>query len=211
MTIPASVPKSFVYNTPASGAEHLSVEKDPNIFDITVIKTSTAPENAAAATATITYDTGTNVTANKVVVVGGITYKFVAAVAAAYDVKIGADADASMTNLSRAINKSGGTPGAGNDYIATVANPLVTSTISTGSNVVTLTSKIKGVIGNAYTITTTEPTATVSDFETEATGVDGTVGVEGEIFWDHAAIYVCTADNTIADANWKKATLVTVT
>jgi hypothetical protein len=37
-----------------------------------------------------------------------------------------------------------------------------------------------------------------------AGGVDGTVGVEGDMVIDTNRIYVCTAANTIADSNWKR-------
>jgi len=37
-----------------------------------------------------------------------------------------------------------------------------------------------------------------------AGGVDGTLGLEGEVVIDANRIYVCTANNTIADANWKR-------
>lgn len=38
-------------------------------------------------------------------------------------------------------------------------------------------------------------------------GADGTVGVKGQLVFDASYIYVCTAANTIADANWKKASI----
>lgn len=37
-----------------------------------------------------------------------------------------------------------------------------------------------------------------------ASGVDGTVGLKGYIYIDDSYIYVCSADNTIADGNWKQ-------
>lgn len=38
-------------------------------------------------------------------------------------------------------------------------------------------------------------------------GVDGTVALAGAIWFDATHIYVCTADNTVADANWVSAAL----
>ena len=40
-----------------------------------------------------------------------------------------------------------------------------------------------------------------------ASGVNGTVGMKGDVVFDSGYVYVCTADNTIADANWKSAAL----
>lgn len=42
---------------------------------------------------------------------------------------------------------------------------------------------------------------------TTAGGQNGTVGAAGEIKFDASNIYICTATNTIADANWKAAAL----
>lgn len=42
---------------------------------------------------------------------------------------------------------------------------------------------------------------------TEVAGVDGTVGAAREILADATNIYMATAANTIADANWKKLVL----
>lgn len=39
-----------------------------------------------------------------------------------------------------------------------------------------------------------------------STGVDGTVGVKGELLFDATKLYVCVADNTVADNNWKSIT-----
>jgi hypothetical protein len=169
---------------------------------------SGTPVEAVAATATITYDNVTDATAGKKVVVGGLTYTFKAAVAVAYDVLIGANPDATHLNLSRAINKSGGTPGVGADYIATVANPLVTCAQTAGSDLLTLTAIVKGVAGDAYTVTSDETTHVVSDFADESTGVDGTPGDAGDLLFDSSNIYVCLATSTVASAGtWKKASL----
>lgn len=40
-----------------------------------------------------------------------------------------------------------------------------------------------------------------------AGGQDGTVGTKNEVFHDNGYVYVCTADNTINDANWKRGAL----
>ena len=108
----------------------------------------------------------TDVTATKFVVVNGVTYTFQTAVAAAGDVKVGGSADASWLNFVRCINKSGGTEGAGQDYMAAngVAHPSVSATIdvSGAGGVVTLTAIGGGAFGNSFTLTKDEAQATLT-------------------------------------------------
>jgi hypothetical protein len=40
-----------------------------------------------------------------------------------------------------------------------------------------------------------------------ASGVDGTLGTKGEAYMDASYIYMASANNTIADANWKRAAI----
>lgn len=68
--------------------------------------------------------------------------------------------------------------------------------------------------GSDIDITAAENGATANDKDivisykrTTAGGINGTVGIEGETFFDATHLYVCTAANTIADANWVSATL----
>jgi hypothetical protein len=72
-----------------------------------------------------------------------------------------------------------------------------------GSNDVSIASKIKGTSGDAIT-TTTDMGNGAFGAGALANGVDGTVGSAGDVAFDSGYIYVCTATNTIADANWKK-------
>jgi hypothetical protein len=44
-------------------------------------------------------------------------------------------------------------------------------------------------------------------YSTTANGVNGSVGLKGQVFFDDGFVYVCTANNTINDANWKKAAI----
>lgn len=165
------------------------------------------PVNAVAATQTLTYTHGSQPTAAKIVTVNGKAYTFVAGpVAAEGDVLIGADEDATLTNLHRAINRSGGTPDT--DYKVAAAHTTVSSSINTTSHVLTFTAKTAGVAGNAYTLTTDETTFTAGG-AVFASGVDGTLGAKGEIYVDASYIYLCTAANTISGANWKRAGLST--
>lgn len=75
---------------------------------------------------------------------------------------IGASEAASMANLVNAINLGAGTPGT--DYAAaTTAHPTVTAATD-AAHAVTVTSKLPGPIGNAYTISETSATASATAF-----------------------------------------------
>jgi hypothetical protein len=173
----------------------------------------TTPVNAVAATATTAYVNATNMTAGKLITINGKAYKFVAVVAVEGDVKIGASADATMLNLSRAINSSGGTPGDGNDYIAAIAHPTVGAALDSGTDTLTLTARTKGAAGNDLTLTTDEATFTLSGATLGSgagvDGVDGTVGSAGDIRLDTGYLYVCSAANTVSGTNWVRTALTT--
>lgn len=109
---------------------------------------------AVAATATLTHD-GTNVENGKQVVVGDQTYTFKTTITPVYggprsyipnEVKIGADADASLGNLVKAINQTGV---AGTDYsMGTVKNPLV-SAAAVAAQATVMTARATGAAGNS--------------------------------------------------------------
>lgn len=90
-----------------------------------------------AAEATLTA-TG-NATADDTVTIDGVVYTFKAAAAAAYQVTIGADADATLTNLAATIN--------GNNLLTPDAHPTVTATAN-GDDTLTITARTAGLIGN---------------------------------------------------------------
>jgi hypothetical protein len=99
--------------------------------------------------------TNTNVTDGKIVTIGAIVYRFKNTMAQAYDVKIGANADATLANLVKAIN---GTGTAGTEYYAgTVAHPLVSAGAVT-SHTSTITALNIGYAGNSIVSTTDETT-----------------------------------------------------
>lgn len=76
------------------------------------------------------------------------------------------------------------------------------------SNDVIVTAKVKGVAGNSIALDEDMANGEWTGAAVVLSGgADGTVGSKGDVFFDASYIYVCTADNTIADANWKKATL----
>ncbi len=112
---------------------------------------------ATASTAQVTL-TGQPVAGDQVDV-DGQTYTFQTAVAAAGDIKIGANTAATALNLAHAINDVGGTSGVGNDYLAVggAANTHASATVL--GNTVTLTALTTGTGGNAYTLTTPTDTS----------------------------------------------------
>lgn len=83
----------------------------------------------------------TNVSDGDTVTIGTQTYTFKTALTSpdtAYEVLIGASADASLLNLARCINMSGGT--AGTDYAATTPkNKWVTCSTTVSSHTITVT------------------------------------------------------------------------
>lgn len=155
-----------------------------------------APVNAVASTGTFTV---TDVLANnETLTIGSVVYRFRDTLAAAYDVKIGVSAAVTLDNLKAAINASG-TPGT--EYFAgTLIHPTVTATDNANDSQV-VAAKIKGVSGDLIATTTTAVNGSWGD-TTLGSGVDGTVGVFGNMRFDGTNAYFCTADNTVADANW---------
>lgn len=111
-----------------------------------------------------------------------------------------------------------GTTTAGADCVQADAVTALALSITTNSEIVTgvdgagdtvvVTYKTKGTVGNG--VDTTE-TMTNGEFGAEALagGVNGTVGTKLQTYQDTSYVYFCTADNTIADANWRRISLGT--
>jgi hypothetical protein len=145
----------------------------------------------------------------------GNVMSFTADVAGAQDGSVGngiATVASGMTNASFAAGYlTGGTDcteiEAGAAILAQIntSSALVNATDG-GSNDVSLAAKIKGVAGDAIT-TTTDMANGGFGAGVLGGGVDGTVGSKGDVVFDTSHVYVCTAANTIADANWKSAAL----
>jgi hypothetical protein len=78
-----------------------------------------------------------------------------------------------------------------------------------GGTTVTMTADVAGVAGNSIVSTTTMANATfgAGTLGDGVAGVDGTVGTAGVFVYDATNLYMPIADNTIADANWKKLVL----
>ena len=81
----------------------------------------------------------------------------------------------------------------------------VGATDGAGDTVV-LTADTKGVAGNSIAISEDMANGEVDaqTLGTTTAGVDGTVGLKNQICRDDSYLYVCIADNTIADANWRR-------
>lgn len=146
------------------------------------------------------------------IVLGAVTYTFVVAVAEDYDVKIGANADASAANLEDAIAMTEA-PGVGDNDVAglykvPIANAAATATLDNSGDggSFALVAKTKGVAGNSIVLTAAQDQYAVTDaFSNTPTGVDGTVGAKGQVLFGTGYIYLCTAANGISGANWKRA------
>lgn len=142
---------------------------------------ATKGQDAAAATGAITFSAVG--TANDTITIGAVTYKLVAAPAAAYEVKIGADAAGSAANLAAAINDS---VGEGTVYgVGTLPHPSVTAIAA--SAVVTVTAKAPGDGGNGVT-TTEAGTGTSFAAATLTGGRDaGAGGIQAAYVLAHAS------------------------
>ena len=114
---------------------------------------------AVAATGFITR-TATNVANNDTVTIGTTVYTFKTTLTPAdYEVLIGADSSASLTNLRHAILGTGGTPGT--DYQVPAAHPTVTASAIVGSTL-PLTAITAGTAGNSIALAETSAQLSVS-------------------------------------------------
>lgn len=84
------------------------------------------------------------------------------------------------------------------------SNSYIVSAVAGVGTSVTVTAVIKGVIGNGYALSDTLSAGAFdhAHLGNVTAGVDGTVGAANEILADANYIYIATAANTIADANW---------
>lgn len=111
------------------------------------------------------------------VTIGNKTYTFKTALTPTEgQVLIGADADASLLNLARAINHTG-TPDT--DYSCAAAHTQVSSSASVTDHAITITALDAGTAGNSIAVSDTASTRLTFDGDTLAGGTDPTV--EGEV------------------------------
>jgi len=134
--------------------------KPENFFPWWVVVSATTPVSVVTrATGNVTF--GGLPVADETVTINGEVYTFKAARAAAFEVTIGADAEATADNLLAAINLDGN-----GTYNPTDA----------GVGVVTITAAAPGVAGNAVTLAESATNTTVSG-ATLTGGVDAVIGV----------------------------------
>lgn len=105
---------------------------------------------AVSASQTLTFDA--NPTAGDTFTIGSIVYTTKSTMTAAYDVKIGASAAATLDNIKAAVNGTG-TPGT--EYFAgTLTNPIATATTNTDTTQLFVATN-PGAAGNAIPATET--------------------------------------------------------
>lgn len=102
---------------------------------------------------------------------------------------------------------------------AITANPasVVTAVVGGGDDSVTVTAKAGGIGGNNIAVAETCTNAAWTKADGSALnpsgklngGVNGTVGVKGQTTFFGNFLYICAADNTVADSNWKKVDIST--
>ena len=155
-------------------------------------------DETTAAQGTLTIDA--QVTADDTMTIGTKTYTFVADGTAASDgeINVGSDEADGKTDIVAAIN---GTDG------YNVANTLVTAGTFSGDDLV-LTAKTKGIAGDEI-VTTETFTNAANEFDattlgTTTAGVNATQGKQGQTQQDSSYWYLCIADNTINDTNWRR-------
>ena len=159
---------------------------------VEAVAVSGAPTAPVASTGTLTL--ATQPTAEDTITISqGDTievYTFVESAVEDFDVAIGADAAAAQANFVTVVT----------DHSA-----LVTAGAFADNDSV-ITAKVKGVIGD--TIATVSSLTDESDGFAAATlgsGVDGTVGLDGQIRYATDKIYVSVGVSTTAVSNWKSA------
>lgn len=174
---------------------------------IAQIAKSGTPVAPVAASAVLTL--GGTLTDGDVVTVNDVTYTFKNALstdpAMPNEVLIGADEDASVTNLATAINGNGTE---GTNYSTGTEQPTdVTAVASTANDTVTCTAITAGAAGNAYPKAATGVNLDWDgEGETFTLGVNGTTGVAGAMLYDASALYVSVDVSTVAVSHWKTIT-----
>ena len=127
----------------------------------------TSSSDAVAATGKIVFTA--QPTANDTITIATVTYKFVSALAAANDVKLGTNLAATLASLVKAVN---GTGTAGTDYY-TGTKALSDVVVASGSSDTTLnlTAVTPGVSGNYINLASSDDNGTVTAFSGGVNGV----------------------------------------
>jgi len=161
--------------------------------------------NAMPARGRLDFTTLTNVSDGDTVLIDAVTYTFKSPLTPAEgEVKIGASATLSATNLVSAINYEG-TPGT--DYSCAAAHPTVYAMPPNISDRVRLYARLYGASGNSIPVAVVA--ATITPYAaTLYQGRDGAVGVRGQMVEQSGALFFCTADKDVNNCTyWKFASL----
>jgi hypothetical protein len=161
--------------------------------------TSGTPVNAVAAAGTLTL-TG-SVADGETVTIGADVYEFdtnssVGGGNLAVDVSGGATAPAAVTALVATITASGTEP---------------VSAVDGAGDTVVVTADVAGTAAESIVVATDAGNGSWGEGVTALDGgVDGTVGAQGTVLVDTDYLYVAIAENTVADANWRRIALETL-
>lgn len=120
--------------------------------------------NGVAATGSLAFTA--NPSDADTVTIANVTYRFKSTMAAANDVKIGANLAATLTSLVKTVN---GTGTAGTDNYTGTKDLAAILTASVSSSTVTLTANEAGIVGNYYSLASSDANAVATAF---AGGVD---------------------------------------
>ena len=128
--------------------------------------------------------------------IGAKVYTFVTVGTAttAGKVSIGTDLATAKLAIVAAIN---GTDGVNKPHPIVSASAFVV-------NVCTLTALLAGASGNIAITETFTAVTNIFSAVTLTGGIDGTIGTVGKTLIDDTYLYVCVADNTVADKNWRR-------
>jgi len=157
-----------------------------------------APVNGLEAAVNLTI--GAIGTAGDTFTIGNKTFTCVANGTAAADgeVNVGTDKASFQTAVKAAIN---GTDGYNVEHTQVVCGTLA-------GDVYPITAKVAGTAAHSILVSSDFTSGSnLFSHDHLAGGVDGTLGVAGQMKADATYLYVCSADNTVADKNWRRIAL----
>lgn len=165
----AGTVRGIIVNSHTSGTIKVLDGLSNGVVATTTLTSSGACVPADYATSTLTSN-GTNPTAGEIVTINTTVYTFKATPLNAYEVKIGADAEATLANLKKAINATASDYGVAYG-VGTIVNPDVVATTLT-STTMKVWARTIGITPNTYA--TTDNSATLSWADTTLGGGTGT-------------------------------------
>lgn len=152
--------QTSVYIKQAIGMEGEFYDDSPRRVSPYIVKTNTGDISAKGG-----FTFSANPADGDTVTVGSVTYKFMDTLAAANDIKRGADQAASMQTLAAVLN---GTAASGTDYFTGTTTPSADVSAAIDGNDILLTAKTAGTAGNSVALA-----ATGSAVATSGAALDG--------------------------------------